>query len=104
MSVNDCFIDFVLKYRLSGMPWVWMYNQIGCAQICGSDGKTYCNECHLQCGQCEERFDPDVTKVSEGPCSRVPLFRQSIWLLCFFEYLLYNIWSKSIVMTNGLWN
>ena len=41
-----------------------------CAQICGSDEKTYCNECHLKCGQCEGRFDPDVTKVSDGPCSR----------------------------------
>ena len=39
-----------------------------CAQICGSDGKTYCNECKLKCGQCEGRFDTDVTKVSDGPC------------------------------------
>merc|ERR1712126_233659 len=37
-------------------------------QICGSDGKTYCSECHLKCGQCEGRIDPDVTKVYDRPC------------------------------------
>jgi len=39
-----------------------------CEQICGSDGKNYCNECHLKCGQCEGKYDPDVTKVGNGTC------------------------------------
>merc|ERR1712133_17629 len=39
-----------------------------CKYICGSDGKTHCSECHLKCGQCKGRIDPDVTKAFDGPC------------------------------------
>ena len=43
----------------------------GCPKIlspvCGSDGKTYSNECVLKMTACES--GEDITKVHDGPCS-----------------------------------
>ena len=36
------------------------------APVCGSDGKTYSNSCHLGVYNCQ--FNKKVTIVSDGPC------------------------------------
>lgn len=35
------------------------------APVCGSDGKTYANECELNC---EKRYNADLTVVKRGRC------------------------------------
>lgn len=36
--------------------------------VCGSDGKTYANECELNC---EKRYNTDLTVVKSGSCDEV---------------------------------
>lgn len=42
-------------------------------EICGSDGETYQNDCHLYCISTDKtESDPCLTKVSDGICGSSP--------------------------------
>ena len=36
--------------------------------VCGSDGKTYANDCVLRMARCKEGGNASLTKANDGPC------------------------------------
>ncbi|XP_078338056.1 serine protease inhibitor Kazal-type 1-like [Crassostrea virginica] len=76
MKAVLCFVSlFAMTYcfnveRQSGCP---LFCPMNYAPLCGSDGKTYSNECELHVNNCLHKVN--VVKVHQGSCDGVELLQ-----------------------------